>query len=324
MRHLRPGVPLRCLHGNMKQLKRMATFYDFCQAPHMVRARSPRRRHVRTFGATPPPPRASCQVMFATDIAARGLDFPSVDWVLQMDCPEDVSAYIHRVGRTARYTAGGRALLLLSPAEAAFVAQLEAARVPITQMRMNPSKTMSVTPALEGLLSKDATLQQQARKAVSSYAKSLHLHSNKAVFDLAKLDVTALARSFGLVAPPRRARALALAPHTHPFRTAERGARAAGCASSRAQPRVRCRSSSSQARRLHRGRGAAPVASRAQEGSATGLPTRARRARRGGRQRRGSGGRGCGCRRRWRRCRRRWSRAAHVGRRQRLGRRGGG
>ena len=45
-------------------------------------------------------------VLVATDIAARGLDFPSVDWVVQLDCPEDVPAYIHRVGRTARYTQG--------------------------------------------------------------------------------------------------------------------------------------------------------------------------------------------------------------------------
>ena len=40
--------------------------------------------------------------MLATDIAARGLDFTGVDWVVQADCPEDISAYIHRVGRTAR------------------------------------------------------------------------------------------------------------------------------------------------------------------------------------------------------------------------------
>lgn len=45
----------------------------------------------------------SGMVLFATDIAARGLDFAKLDWVLQLDCPEDVPAYIHRVGRTARY-----------------------------------------------------------------------------------------------------------------------------------------------------------------------------------------------------------------------------
>ena len=57
-------------------MKRMGVFYEFCEAKAMV--------------------------LFATDIAARGLDFPTVDWVLQMDCPEDSAAYIHRVGRTAR------------------------------------------------------------------------------------------------------------------------------------------------------------------------------------------------------------------------------
>jgi hypothetical protein len=36
--------------------------------------------------------------MLATDVAARGLDFPRVDWVVQADCPEDVAAYIHRWG----------------------------------------------------------------------------------------------------------------------------------------------------------------------------------------------------------------------------------
>ncbi len=50
-------------------------------------------------------------MLFATDIAARGLDFPTVDWVLQVDCPEDVASYIHRVGRTARYVSGGYLLL---------------------------------------------------------------------------------------------------------------------------------------------------------------------------------------------------------------------
>ena len=52
-------------------------------------------------------------VLFATDIAARGLDFAKLDWVLQMDCPEDVPAYIHRVGRTARYVSGGMLLAFL-------------------------------------------------------------------------------------------------------------------------------------------------------------------------------------------------------------------
>ena len=46
-------------------------------------------------------------VLFATDIAARGVDFPQVDWVIQYDCPEDIKTYIHRVGRTARHKSKG-------------------------------------------------------------------------------------------------------------------------------------------------------------------------------------------------------------------------
>lgn len=52
-------------------------------------------------------------MLFATDIAARGLDFATVDWVVQADCPEDVPSYIHRVGRTARYVSGAPELALV-------------------------------------------------------------------------------------------------------------------------------------------------------------------------------------------------------------------
>lgn len=73
-RKLRPGTPLRCLHGAMKQGKRLGVFEAF-NAPNAS---------------------GGGGVLFATDIAARGLDFPDVNWVLQADCPEDVAAYIHR------------------------------------------------------------------------------------------------------------------------------------------------------------------------------------------------------------------------------------
>ncbi len=41
--------------------------------------------------------------LICTDIASRGVDFPLVDWVVQVDCPESVDQYIHRAGRTARF-----------------------------------------------------------------------------------------------------------------------------------------------------------------------------------------------------------------------------
>ena len=58
-------------------------------------------------------------------MAARGLDIPAVDWIIQYDPPDDPKEYIHRVGRTARGQHGrGRALLLLLPQELGFLQYL--------------------------------------------------------------------------------------------------------------------------------------------------------------------------------------------------------
>ena len=55
--------------------------------------------------------------MFATDVAARGVDFPDCDHVVQMDCPDSLDTYVHRVGRTARYNRNGNSLLFVMPTE---------------------------------------------------------------------------------------------------------------------------------------------------------------------------------------------------------------
>jgi len=61
-------------------------------------------------------------VLMCTDIAARGLDIPGVDWIVQFDPPQDPAAFVHRVGRTARMGREGNAIVFLSPnSEASYV-----------------------------------------------------------------------------------------------------------------------------------------------------------------------------------------------------------
>ena len=56
-------------------------------------------------------------VLITTNISSRGLDIPMVKWVVQMDCPESMETYIHRIGRTARFSKKGKSILFIDPSE---------------------------------------------------------------------------------------------------------------------------------------------------------------------------------------------------------------
>uniref|UniRef100_A0A7N8WTI9 ATP-dependent RNA helicase n=1 Tax=Mastacembelus armatus TaxID=205130 RepID=A0A7N8WTI9_9TELE len=175
---LRPGIPILALHGKQQQMKRVEVYNDFLKKHNAV--------------------------LFATDIAARGLDFPAVNWVLQFDCPEDADTYIHRVGRTARYKEGGEALLLLLPSEEkGMVSQLQEKKVPINKIQVNPDKLQNVQQKLEAFLAQEKEQKERAQRCFVSYLRSIYLMKNKEVFDIFKLQIQEYALSLGLAVAPR-------------------------------------------------------------------------------------------------------------------------
>ncbi|KYM96739.1 PREDICTED: probable ATP-dependent RNA helicase DDX10 isoform X1 [Cyphomyrmex costatus] len=174
---LRPGISLLALYGTLHQLRRMNIYESFCKKQHAI--------------------------LFATDIAARGLDFPAVNWVIQMDCPEDVNAYIHRAGRTARFKSGGESLLVLLPSEEMIIERLKQRKIPINMIKINPNKLQSPHRKLEALLARDVALKETAQRAFVSYIKSVFLMKDKEIFNVHALNTDKFAKSLGLAIPPR-------------------------------------------------------------------------------------------------------------------------
>ncbi|CCD24020.1 ATP-dependent RNA helicase HAS1 NDAI_0C03600 [Naumovozyma dairenensis CBS 421] len=171
-------LPVLELHGKQKQQKRTNTFFEFCNADKGI--------------------------LVCTDVAARGLDIPAVDWIVQFDPPDDPRDYIHRVGRTARGTKGkGKSLMFLTPNELGFLRYLKAAKVPLNEYEFPTNKIANVQSQLEKLIKSNYYLHQTAKDGYRSYLQAYASHSLKTVYQIDKLDLAKVAKSYGFSIPPK-------------------------------------------------------------------------------------------------------------------------
>ncbi|XP_076808088.1 ATP-dependent DNA helicase DDX31-like [Clavelina lepadiformis] len=173
-------------------------------------------------------------VLLCTDVAARGLDIPNVDWVVQYTSPGNPVEYIHRVGRTARAGHKGNALLFLTPAEAAYASLLQRFDITVQERKMEEilcglleksAKNMQynvrlqmakeqasdIHSALEEQVHGDQNLKRTAAKAFIAYVRAYATYpsSLKHIFHVKSLQLGHVAKSFALKNAPRETKRIA-------------------------------------------------------------------------------------------------------------------
>ncbi|QLG70559.1 hypothetical protein HG535_0A05000 [Zygotorulaspora mrakii] len=177
-RKLQPGISLMHLHGRQKQKARTETLDKFSRAQQVC--------------------------LIATDVVARGIDFPAVDWVIQVDCPEDVDTYIHRVGRCARYGKEGKSLIMLTTQEQeGFLKRLKSKNIEPNKLTIKQSKKKSIRQQLQSLLFQDPELKYLGQKAFISYIRSIYIQKDKEVFKFDEIPTEEFANSLGLPGAPK-------------------------------------------------------------------------------------------------------------------------
>ena len=89
------------------------------EAIHSSRTQNQRRRALENFAA------GTTDILVATDVLARGIDVDEVNYVVNYDLPTQAEDYVHRIGRTGRAGAKGRAISFVTPETKEALADIE-------------------------------------------------------------------------------------------------------------------------------------------------------------------------------------------------------
>ena len=118
--------------------------------------------------------RGECEVLVATDVAARGLHIPAVSHVYNFDLPQDAADYIHRIGRTARAGASGEAVSFVCEKYAYSIMEIEQhighplPRKPIDAELLQPIESANARPRRRPLRRESRAPNQSSSRASSN------------------------------------------------------------------------------------------------------------------------------------------------------------
>ena len=152
---------------------------------------------------------ASPAVLLTTDVAARGLDIPSVDLVVQIDPPSDPKAFLHRCGRAGRAGRKGLSVLFLLPGrEEDYVSFLNVRQTPIEPLTepdvsVSSKSSVSVEQTFRELVLRDRTIHDKGQRAFVSWVRSYSKHQASSIFRLVDIDWNDHAMAWALLKMPK-------------------------------------------------------------------------------------------------------------------------
>jgi len=148
-------------------------------------------------------------ILLTTDVAARGLDIPHVDLVVQIDPPSDPKVFLHRCGRAGRAGRKGLSVIFLQPGrEEDYIPFLEVRKTPISLLK-RPAITISdedaklVTSKMRKEVLADRALYDKGQRAFVSWVKAYSKHQASSIFRAADLDWAELGNAWGLMRLPK-------------------------------------------------------------------------------------------------------------------------
>jgi len=143
-------------------------------------------------------------ILLCTDVMARGVDIPEVNWVVQFDPPSNAESFVHRCGRTARIGNQGSALLMLNPNEETYIEFLKLnQKVELQEMKLDDEAEEDYLDQVRKLNKSDRAVFDKGNRAFVSFIQSYSKHECSMLLKIKDLDLGGVATSYGLLKMPR-------------------------------------------------------------------------------------------------------------------------
>ncbi|KAI8983491.1 P-loop containing nucleoside triphosphate hydrolase protein [Pilobolus umbonatus] len=202
---------IHSLHGQMETKRRSATYGAFTELSPAIPA-----------------------VLLCTDVASRGLDISDLDYVIQLDPPQDPKAFSHRCGRAGRAGRKGHAtLILVRGREELYIDLLKLRKIPIvrrpyilpngqtfdnsattsnddqdeedkaTSVPVQDPSVSEFVNEIRTIVKKDRAMSDLATMAFVTWARSYSKHEANYIFRIKNIDLCQLATGYGLLKLPK-------------------------------------------------------------------------------------------------------------------------